>query len=125
MYTLLLLAASAAVVALTWGLVLWRLGFGGNDAYGMCAPSRHAAITGSTAQPARRIVAELAPPAGWRDVRHVAILAEPARVEYADEPAELPIAVENWPLPAVVEPEPVPVVVDRWARFSALEVTGK
>lgn len=123
MYTLLLLAASAAVVAVTWGLLLWRLGFGGNDAYGMCAPSRHAAITGSTAQPARRIVAELAPPAGWHE--HGAIVPAPARVEYADEPAELPIAVEDWPIPAAVQPEPVAVVVDRLARFSALEVQGK
>lgn len=122
MDALLLLAASLTVVFVTWGLLVFRLAGGGDDAYGMCAPARNASITASTTQPARRIVAQLAPPAGWREGELTAILPEPARVEYGDDPDELPLAVEDWPVPAVVEPEPVPVVVDRWARFGALEV---
>lgn len=98
------------------------------DEYGMCAPARYESLTASCPQRApRRIVAELAPPAGWRDVPpHVAIVPAPAAVAHDDgDPDELPLIVEDWPMPAVVEPDLVPVVVNRWARFSALEVQGQ
>lgn len=139
MYNLLLLLASAAVVFVTWGLLVFRLAGGGTtDAYGMCAPARYEPLTARPADAPRRIIAELAPPAGWRDV-HIAVVPAPAAVAYDDpdeldewgdeEPEELPLAVPSWPTrqpveqPAVVEPDPVPVVVSRTAaRFASLEV---
>ena len=117
----------------------------GGDEYldALCSANRRANITSSSVplRSRRHIIAELAPPAGWRDAPvHVAIVPAPAAVRYADfdgwddpdelgkwvdvEPELVPVAVPDWPTPkpAVVEPEPVPVVVNRWARFGSLEI---
>ena len=141
-----LLLAFASALLMGWGVVVFTLASrGGNTVYDpddydstLCAPSRHADITANTAQPAaapRRIVAELAPPAGWRDVGHVAILPAAAAVQYDawdedEDPDELDawgdepwLVVEDWPKQQAAQPEPVPLVVNRTAaRFASLEV---
>ncbi len=98
-----------AVALFAWAYLLFVLGSRADTegVYAMCAPSRHANITGQTAAPPRRILAELAAPAGWHD--------------------ELPIVVTDWLTPVVVESEAAPVVVNSnrtAARFGALELRG-
>ena len=142
----LLLLSAAAVVAVTWGLVVFRLAGGGTtDAYGMCAPARYEPLTARPAEPPRRIVAELAPPAGWRDVAHVAIGPAPAPAQVDDWDDDEPLAVvvvpdlepfaaddwgdepwlvvEDWPKQQAAQTDPVPMIVNRTAaRFASLEV---
>ena len=80
-----------------------------------CSPGRLANITANVQQPQRRrILAELEPPAGWRDVVHVAIVPAPARY-VDDDPDEL----EEWieepelvPVPVPVQPPPMGIPVD-------------
>lgn len=137
-----LLLATAAVLLVGWGLFIFRLASnGGNtlydpDDYGsLCAPRRYEPLTAQPAAAPRRILAELAPPAGWRDVVHVPAPVAAQVDDFADwdlddlDPEPLPVAVPTRPTrqpveqPAVVEEEPVPVVVG-WtaARFASLEV---
>ncbi len=127
-----LLLATAAAILIGWGIMIFALASrdcncGAGDDYGaLCAPRRYDAYTAQPAAAPRHILAELAPPAEWRDVMHVALVSAPA-AQYDDPDGgdELPLAVTDWPTPAVVEPEAVPVVVNRTAaRFGALELKG-
>ena len=136
-----MLLAAAAVLLVGWGVFIFTLASRGDTLhgadYGMCAPARYDSYTAQPAAAPRRIVAELAPPAGWRDGELIAILPAPQYEAWDDgdpdelddwgddEPEELPLAVPSWPVrqPAVVDPAPVPVIVNRTAaRFASLEV---
>jgi hypothetical protein len=147
--TVLLTLVAALLVG--WGALIFTLASrGGNTLYdpevtAMCAPARYDSLTGQPADAPRRIIAQLAPPAGWREAGHVAITPAPAVVKNDDlgdpdelddwddddgwdddESEELPIAAPDWPTktPAAIESEPVYVPVNRTAaRFAALEVT--
>ena len=136
-----MLLAAAAVLLVGWGVLIFTLASRGDTLhgadYGMCAPARYDSYTAAPPPAPRRIVAELAPPAGWREGELVAILAEPARVEYAggddgedgdeldgwgDEPW---LVAEDWPQQQVAAVEPVPMIVNRTAaRFASLELGG-
>lgn len=130
--TLLLLAAGLLLGG--WGVFIFTLASRGDtlhgDTYGMCAPARYDAYTAQPAATPRRIIAELAPPAGWRDVVPVAAVPAPAAAQYDDfdgwdenDGDELPLIVEDWPKLQAAQTEPLPIVVN-WtaARFANLEV---
>ncbi len=135
--------AAAAVLLVGWGVFIFALASrGGNtlydgDAYGVCAPRRYDSLTGQPAYAPRHIIEELAPPAGWREVTHVALNPAPAAAQYdedEDADGDAPIGVPESVLialltgqpveqPAVVEPEPLTMVVNATvARFAFLEV---
>lgn len=128
-----MLLAAAAVLLVGWGVFIFTLASRGDTLhgadYGLCAPARYDSYTGQPAAAPRRIIAELAPPAAWRDVPAlVTIVPAPATVE--DDPDELDewgdepwLVTEDWPKRQAAQTEPVPLVVGRTAaRFGSLEI---
>lgn len=125
----------AAALLVGWGVLIFALAAnGGNtlynpDAYGVCAPSRHATITANAEQPVRYILAELAPPAGWKEP--VAIVPAPAVARVGDwsdweqdnwdddEPAGVPESALIALLTG--QPEPAPVAVPNWPKLKPVE----
>lgn len=83
----------------------------GGETFGVCSPIRFASLTARqpATAPRRRIIAELAPPAGWRDTLTI---PAPAPAWYDDdddiEPELVPVAVPVQ-TPAPDHDAPIPV----------------
>lgn len=109
---------SVGLYAGAGGLLLFMLGAflyallsgsssdGDGDAFGLCGPVRFATLTARPITTRRRIIAELASPAGWRDTFTV---PAPTPAWYDDDIESEPVPVAAPSLPAPEPAAPIPV----------------